>query len=180
MILLSDGWWEVWGIASQWDIPRDVSDHCALILMYFNRLWGSKPFRFNNHWLSIPQLYEVILKSISSYFFPSWKAFTLKEILKLLKWPWNYGTSRFLGTSIPKYLILRRLRVRLIWELRGIISVEEIDVIEQLSNYTKKCDLTTTTMLNGFYNHNFQFNLQQDKIKFSILKKTYTSTINQY
>lgn len=32
MILISDGWWELWGTTSQWVMPIDVSDHCSIIL----------------------------------------------------------------------------------------------------------------------------------------------------
>nr|KYP50896.1 hypothetical protein KK1_027251 [Cajanus cajan] len=33
-------------------IPRDVFDHCPLILNHKVLNWGPKPFRFNNCWLS--------------------------------------------------------------------------------------------------------------------------------
>lgn len=36
-ILISDGWWNLWGKTSQWAIPRDVSDHCPIIFKYSNQ-----------------------------------------------------------------------------------------------------------------------------------------------
>jgi hypothetical protein len=38
--LVSDGWWERWAVASQWALPRDVSDHCPIVLRYSSQLWG--------------------------------------------------------------------------------------------------------------------------------------------
>lgn len=54
IILISDSWWELWETTSQWDLPRDVSDHCPIIFIYSNQMWGHNIFRFNNNWLSIP------------------------------------------------------------------------------------------------------------------------------
>jgi len=41
----------MWGDNSLWVLPRDVSDHCPLILKYGEWDWGPKLFRFNNFWL---------------------------------------------------------------------------------------------------------------------------------
>ena len=41
----------MWGEVSLWALPRDVSDHCPLIVKMGGWDWGPKPFRFNNHWL---------------------------------------------------------------------------------------------------------------------------------
>jgi hypothetical protein len=50
--LLSDGWGNLWGLAAQWALSRDVSDHCPAVLRYSNQSWGPKPFSFNNFWLA--------------------------------------------------------------------------------------------------------------------------------
>jgi hypothetical protein len=44
-------WLQMWGDCSAWVCPRDVSDHCPLVLKYVDDNWGPKPFRFNNFWL---------------------------------------------------------------------------------------------------------------------------------
>jgi hypothetical protein len=46
--LLSAGWCDLWGEATQWALPRDVSDHSPVVLRYSSQVWGPKPFRFNN------------------------------------------------------------------------------------------------------------------------------------
>jgi hypothetical protein len=51
-VLISDEWAQRWGNVALWAIPRDVSDHCPLILKYCHDDWGPKPFRFNNFWFS--------------------------------------------------------------------------------------------------------------------------------
>ena len=50
-ILISEEWSQVWGENSLWVLPRDVSDHCSLVLRNGGWDWGPKPFRFNNFWL---------------------------------------------------------------------------------------------------------------------------------
>lgn len=49
-------------------------------------------------------------------------------------------------------------------------NIQTNKCIELFSKLHEKCDFTTSTLLR-FYNHNFRFNLQQDKIELSILTK---------
>jgi exonuclease III len=58
--LVSNGWLDAWGNVSQWALPRDVSDHCPIVLRYLAQLWGPKPFRFNNFWLDHKTLSSVV------------------------------------------------------------------------------------------------------------------------
>nr|KYP37723.1 hypothetical protein KK1_041065 [Cajanus cajan] len=51
-VLVSEIWSAHWGAGYVEVIPRDVSDHCPLILNHKVLNWGPKPFRFNNCWLS--------------------------------------------------------------------------------------------------------------------------------
>ncbi|XP_020232360.1 uncharacterized protein LOC109812732 [Cajanus cajan] len=51
-VLVSESWSAQWGVGYVEVIPRDVSDHCPLILNHKVLNWGPKPFRFNNCWLS--------------------------------------------------------------------------------------------------------------------------------
>jgi hypothetical protein len=41
-------------------LPRDVSDHCPLVLKAYFIDWGPKPFRFDNHWLVNSKLKGVV------------------------------------------------------------------------------------------------------------------------
>ncbi|PNX99561.1 cysteine-rich receptor-like protein kinase [Trifolium pratense] len=50
-VLVSNEWITLWGNPKVWVAPRDVSDHCPVILRYDVADWGLKPFRFNNFWL---------------------------------------------------------------------------------------------------------------------------------
>ncbi|CAJ2644334.1 unnamed protein product [Trifolium pratense] len=68
-ILISDEWASIWGNGSLWALPRDVSDHCPLILKYSHQECGPKPFSVEG-----------------------WIGFVLKEELKGLKFvlrEWN-------------------------------------------------------------------------------------------
>ena len=47
-MLVSEEWEMVWGESALWVMPRDVSDHCPLVLKNGGWSWGPTPFRFNN------------------------------------------------------------------------------------------------------------------------------------
>jgi exonuclease III len=59
-VLISDEWALRWGSVALWALPRDVSDHCPLILKYSHDDWGPKPFRFNNFWLANSKFKEIV------------------------------------------------------------------------------------------------------------------------
>jgi len=69
----------------QWVLPRDVSDHSPLVLGYSSQVWGPKPFRFNNFWLSHRDLGEVVAHSWNRSRPPKWMAVRLSVKLKPLK-----------------------------------------------------------------------------------------------
>lgn len=50
-VLISEEWGSLWGESSLWVLPRDVSDHCPLVLKEAEWDWGPRPLRFNNYWL---------------------------------------------------------------------------------------------------------------------------------
>jgi hypothetical protein len=84
-VLISDEWASRWGSVTRWALPRDVSDHCPLILKYSRDDWGPKPFRFNNFLLDNKKLQEVVESFWVHHKVEGWMSFVLKEKLKLLK-----------------------------------------------------------------------------------------------
>ncbi|MCH84503.1 LINE-1 reverse transcriptase like, partial [Trifolium medium] len=84
-VLISDEWAMRWGNSLLWVHPRDVSDHCPLILKYSNDEWGPKPFRFNNFWLHNKKFKEVVESFWVNLRIEGWMGFVLKEKLKALK-----------------------------------------------------------------------------------------------
>ncbi|GAU16879.1 hypothetical protein TSUD_368280 [Trifolium subterraneum] len=66
-------------------LPRDISDHCPIILRYSSQLWGPKPFRFNNFWLNHHGFSEAVKKNWVCPAPQNWMAFKLKEKLIALK-----------------------------------------------------------------------------------------------
>ncbi|WJX18270.1 hypothetical protein P8452_08084 [Trifolium repens] len=83
--LISDEWAARWGNVGLWVLPRDISDHCPLILKYSMDDWGPKPFRFNNFWLENKKFQEVVETFWNSNRVEGWMCFVLKEKLKMLK-----------------------------------------------------------------------------------------------
>ncbi|MCH91477.1 LINE-1 reverse transcriptase like, partial [Trifolium medium] len=76
---------EVLGGSSVWVLPRDVSDHCPLILKPSNNDWGPKPFRFNNYWLLHKNFKKVVEDGWKEQQVSGWMGFVLKEKLRGLK-----------------------------------------------------------------------------------------------
>ncbi|MCI23116.1 transposon TX1 putative protein, partial [Trifolium medium] len=97
-ILVSTEWLELWGACSVWVCPRDVSDHCPLVLKNANNDWGPKPFRFNNNWLEHKNFKTVVEECWRDLEVSGWMDFVLKEKLRGLKFrlkEWNkveYGS----------------------------------------------------------------------------------------
>ncbi|KAK2423798.1 hypothetical protein QL285_034226 [Trifolium repens] len=84
-MLISDEWVLKWGLVTLWVLPRDVSDHCPLVLNYSQDDWGPKPFRFNNYWLEHKKFKEVVEACWENTKVEGWMGFVLKEKLKTLK-----------------------------------------------------------------------------------------------
>jgi len=56
----SEEWNRWWGDSALWVLPRDVSDHCPLVLKVGGWDWGPRPFRFNNFWLENPKFKPLV------------------------------------------------------------------------------------------------------------------------
>jgi hypothetical protein len=95
---LSAGWWDFWGEATQWALPRDVFDHSSVVLRYSSHLWGPKPFRFNNFWLDHKELGEVVNHSWSRSRPAEWMEVRLSAKLKTLKGDLKEWHSRAYGS----------------------------------------------------------------------------------
>ncbi|MCH84550.1 reverse transcriptase, partial [Trifolium medium] len=83
--LVSSEWLELWGDCTLWVCPRDVSDHCPLVLKNVNNDWGPKPFRFNNNWLGHNLFNKVVEDWWRETEVTGWMGFVLKEKLRGLK-----------------------------------------------------------------------------------------------
>jgi len=95
--LLSNRWWDLWGEATQWALPRDVSDHNLVVLRYSSQVWGPKPFRFNNFWLDHKDRQEVVTQSWVRSRPVEWMAVRLLAKLKTLKGDLKEWHSRAYG-----------------------------------------------------------------------------------
>jgi hypothetical protein len=96
-MLISNSWFDVWGVLCVWVLMRDVADHCPLVLKYSSSDWGPKPFRFNNFWLQHRDFKELVSNAWEEVEVSGWMSFVLKEKLKRLKvaiMEWNGATFR--------------------------------------------------------------------------------------
>ena len=84
-VLISEEWSQIWGENALWVLPRDVSDHCPLVLKNGGWDWRPKPFRFNNFWLQNHKFKGVVEEALRGHDVSGWMSYVLKENLKGLK-----------------------------------------------------------------------------------------------
>jgi len=77
-MLISDERFYVWGDNTLWVLPRDVSDHCPLVLKNGGWDWGPKPFCFNNFWLQNRNFKGVVEEGWRNQTVGGWMSFVLK------------------------------------------------------------------------------------------------------
>jgi hypothetical protein len=127
-VLLSHDWGLRWGNPNVWVFPRDVSDHCPLVVRYSNLEWEPKPFRFNNFWLTNKSLKEVVVKTWEAQSFNGWMGFILKDCLKGLKVAIKEWSTDVYGKpeERKKFLIDKILSLDVQSENGGISDVEVV------------------------------------------------------
>ncbi|MCH79641.1 LINE-1 reverse transcriptase like, partial [Trifolium medium] len=84
-VMVSTDWLHCWGQSFLWVLPRDVSDHCPLLLKRNGHDWGPKPFRFNNVWLEHKDFSKMVDEVWRGLNVVGWMGVILKEKLKGLK-----------------------------------------------------------------------------------------------
>jgi hypothetical protein len=84
-VLISLEWSDISPNPSVRVLPRDVSDHCPLVLNYDSLDWGPKPFRFNSFLLENSKFKEMVATVWRGQNFSGWMGFILKERFKGLK-----------------------------------------------------------------------------------------------
>nr|KYP74909.1 Transposon TX1 uncharacterized [Cajanus cajan] len=102
-VLVSESWSAQWGVGYVEVIPRDVSDHCPLILNHKVLNWGPKPFRFNNYWLSHSGIEGVVGSAWEKQVQGTWVAQRLRgkllNVKNALK-KWNVNVFGNVDTKI--------------------------------------------------------------------------------
>lgn len=79
--------------------------HCPIIIRLGNQDLGTKPFRFNNRWLAHMEFKNVVERGWLNSNVIGWKAFVLKEKLKILKLvirSWNVEVFRYIDNKVQQ------------------------------------------------------------------------------
>jgi hypothetical protein len=84
-VLVSEDWFTSWGDQIVRVLPRDVSDHCPLLLKPCVIESRPKPFRFCNHWLLHKEFYKVVEDWWGVNDITGWMGYVLKEKMCALK-----------------------------------------------------------------------------------------------
>jgi len=80
--------------------PREVSDHCAIVVKCVSKDWGPRPFRTIDSWQMEPKFKDMVKAKWSSYAVQGDNITKLKNKLKCLKWDlkvWNRDVSGHLA-----------------------------------------------------------------------------------
>jgi hypothetical protein len=136
-IMVSSNWFDVWGDVSLWALPRDVSDHCPILLKYSTADWGPKPFRFNNYWLKNKDFLGVVTRTWGEQTHNGWMARVFREKLKAVKEAlkkWNVETYGVLEKKIP-LLVTSIHDLEVMAEVRELSSEERLVWKQNVSNF---------------------------------------------
>lgn len=68
-----------------WGLPRTLSDHCPLLLMEDDRVWGPIPFKFYNFWLSHSNCLNIMRAAWEGNQEEGWAAVRITKKLKCMK-----------------------------------------------------------------------------------------------
>lgn len=124
-VLISEEWMNVWGEATLWVLPRDVFDHCLLMLRGRGWDWGPKPFRFNNFWHTNYSFKGVVEEEWRREGVYGWMSFVLKSKLKNLK-------SRLREWNREEYSGMEETVERLVGDIKELDEKgEEVGLAEE-------------------------------------------------
>ena len=84
-LLVSDEWLSKWPDSSQFNLERNYSDHCPIILNSKHIDWGPKPFKVYDAWLSNKEYHKVVRDCWSKNQPRGWGGYALKCKLQNLK-----------------------------------------------------------------------------------------------
>ncbi|XP_022014541.1 uncharacterized protein LOC110914035 [Helianthus annuus] len=96
-MLVCDRFWGLWPTASLRTLPRNLSDHCPLMLTIISNDFGHIPFKFFNTWLTKPGLDTVVRSAVASCNFTGPPDVSLAEKLRCIKRAvkeWNKKTKK--------------------------------------------------------------------------------------
>ncbi|WJX53700.1 hypothetical protein P8452_39668 [Trifolium repens] len=130
-VLISLEWSDISPNPSVRVLPRDVSDHCPLVLNYDSLDWGPKPFRFNSFLLENSKFKEMVATVWRGQNFSGWMGFILKERFKGLKIAikeWNREGSGDPGEKKRK----------LVSEILALDNKSEVAGLSQVEVATRK------------------------------------------
>ena len=144
-VLVSDEWLQKWPMGKQYIQPREVSDHCAIVVKCVSKDWGPRPFRSLDAWLMDPGFKDLVKALWNSYTVQGDHITVLKDKLKILKCDLKEWNRDVFG-----HLITERKRV--LFEIDNLDNQDDgtefedqgrmkrLDLIGQLNVLNKKTE----------------------------------------
>ncbi|KAJ0923638.1 putative RNA-directed DNA polymerase [Helianthus annuus] len=131
-MLVCDKFWGLWPTASLRTLPRNLSDHCPLVLITTSNDFGSIPFKFFNAWLSKPGLDTAVRSAVSTFSLYGPPDVVLAEKLRCIKKAvkeWNKKTKKEENASLSTSAeVIKKLD--LLCEIRDLSEVEKSEYME--------------------------------------------------
>jgi len=84
-VLVTDEWLREWPMAKQYILPREVSDHCAIVVKCLMKDWGPRPFKSIDAWMMEPTFKEMVRSKWCSYAVRGDNITKFRDKLKSLK-----------------------------------------------------------------------------------------------
>ena len=137
--LVNEGWDSHFGDARQFVLPRPMSDHFSLLLNVGDLRKGPSPFRFENMWLKVEGVKDLLKHWWEEGSFSGSPSFILAEKLKFMKAKlkkWNRNT--FGRVEYRKNLALEQVEF---WDTKEKISrllLEELEARKEARGDYKK------------------------------------------
>ncbi|XP_022004370.1 uncharacterized protein LOC110901921 [Helianthus annuus] len=131
-MLVCERFWGLWPTASLRALPRELSDHCPLILTTTSTDSGHIPFKFFNAWLSKPGLDELVRSTVCAFVFTGPLDLFLAEKLRRIKEAiksWNKANRRKEG-KVLNASIAEIHRLDLICECTNLTESEATSYLE--------------------------------------------------
>jgi len=127
-VLVSEEWLRKWPMAKQYILPREVSDHCTIVVKCRSRDWEPKPFRTIDAWQMEPGFKEMVTAKWSAYAIQGDNIIKIKDKLKCLKCDLKVWNKEVFG-----HMETERKRM-----LKEIEDLDARDAVDNLNDHSKE------------------------------------------
>jgi len=144
-LLVSEEWLQKWSMSKQYVQPREVSDHCAIVVKSLVKDWNPKSIRTIDLWLMERGFKDLVKDKWMSYAVHGNGISKLKDKLKMLKSDLKVGNYEVFGhLNSNKERILKEIEDLDCQDANGVLEEnarsKRMELIGMLAVMNKKID----------------------------------------